>query len=232
MNTISAQIVERPDLHGEDEGVKRIVVIVGHPISGSLSHSLADRYVTTLRAEGPEALDVKVIDLAEQSVSPPLRPSREQLRARDSRDHLDAQVVEWIELVERADHLVWFFPQWWGTYPAVMKAFIDSVFLSGLAFTYDGRLPAGLWKGKTARVFATMDSPGWWNSLWYRNAMMASLNRAVLRYVGIVPQGFTIFKPVRSSTSEDRTHWLRVVARRATRDARSLADERGVSSGR
>ncbi len=197
----------------------RVVVIVGHPIPGSLSHALAERYVAEFQDESPGDVMLSVIDLAEARVPAHMHPTREQLQAKTGRDHLDPKVRVWLETMESADHLVWFFPQWWGTYPAVMKAFIDSVFLSGVAHAYDQKIPQGLWQGKTSRVFATMDSPTWWNSLWYRNAMLSSLNRAVLRYAGIKPRGSTVFTPVRSSTPEIRNRWLAVVARRARQDA-------------
>lgn len=223
MTTVSTQISEGQDLSGEGRRPMQIVVIIGHPIPGSLSHALAARYVAELHGESRADVMISVIDLAETRVPLHVYPAREQLRAKAGRDHLDPQVRTWLETVERADHLVWFFPQWWGTYPAVLKAFIDSVFLSGVAFVYDERLPKGLWGGKTSRAFATMDSPKWWNSMWYRNAMMSSLNRAVLRYVGVKPLPSSVFTPVRSSEPTVRTRWLLQVAATARSDVRLLA---------
>lgn len=44
-------------------------------------------------------------------------------------DLLDAQAkLKW------ADHVVWIYPVWWSSVPAIMKGFIDRILLPGFAF--------------------------------------------------------------------------------------------------
>lgn len=195
----------------------RILVVVGHPLTGSLTHALAAAYAQAARTAGAE---VRVHDLA---VTPfPHDPaSRADLRAPDGdTTHLDPAVAALVDDVRWAEHLVVLHPQWWGTYPAVLKAYLDRVMLSGVTFRYrSGSLPTRLMQGRTARTVMTMDSPGFWNRFAYRDAAGASLGRATLAYCGYRLTGRTTFAKVRFSSPEQRTRWLATTARLGTRDA-------------
>lgn len=197
-----------------------ILVIVGHPIAGSLNHALADSYATAARDAGAQ---VRTVDLA--TVRFPHDPaSRADLRAPDgSTAHLDPAVAELVEDVRWAHHVVVLHPQWWGTYPAALKAYLDRVMLSGVAFGYrSGHLPDRLMSGRTARTVMTMDSPRAWNLLAYRDAAGASLGRATLAFCGYRLAGRTTFAKVRFSTPDERARWIATTAELARRDVRRL----------
>ncbi len=199
---------------------RRILVVIGTPLPDTLNHSLAHAYIDAARADGAE---VRVVDLAHDPI--PAHPrTRAELRApRTDADHpLDPEVARYLDDVRWADHLVFFYPQWWGTYPAALKAFIDRVFLSGATFRYrEGRnsLSEQLLAGRTSRLVMTMDSPIWWNRLIYRGAAEASLTRATLRYCGVRTVGITRFTPIRFSDDAGRKGWLTRVAGLGRRDA-------------
>ncbi len=201
----------------------RLLVIVGTPLPDTLTHALAGSYVDAARAAGAE---VRVIDLAHDPI-PDHPRSRAQLRAprADRPDDLplDADVARYLDDVFWADHLVIFHPQWWGTTPAALKAFIDRVFLSGATFRYRERsaLSERLLAGRTARIVMTMDSPRFWNRLVYRGAAEASLTRATLGYCGVRTVGISRFTPVRFSDDTARRGWIDRVADRGRTDAAS-----------
>ena len=197
----------------------RILVVIGHPIARSLTHALASSYADSARAAGAE---VRVVDLAVDPV--PGHPSTAaQLRAprTDADLALDADVDAYAADVEWADHLAIFFPQWWGTYPAALKGWIDRVFLSGRAFRYrpKGRLWDRLLTGRTARLVMTMDSPRAWNAWVYRDAAVRSLKHATLEYCGITVRAVTRLSEVRYRDAGERERWLRMMASFATTDA-------------
>ncbi len=197
------------------DGARRILVVIGHPIAGSLNHALAAAYV----AEAERTGEVRVHDLA--AVRIPHTAPREQLRARDGdTTTLEPVVRGLIDDLVWAEHVVVFFPQWWGTYPAALKGYLDRVVLSGVAFRYRaGQIPRRLLTGRTARIVMTADGPAWWNRMRYRNAAETSLARATLEYCGIRVRGITRLMRVRFSTPEQRAGWLRDVARLGARDA-------------
>ncbi|MBA3022019.1 NAD(P)H-dependent oxidoreductase [Propionicimonas sp.] len=196
---------------------RRILVVVGHPIAGSLNHELARSYASAAEAAGGE---VRVRDLAEE---PPAYPvSREQLRAHVTElGHLEVGVAEDIADLRWAEHVVIFFPQWWGTYPAVLKNWIDRTFLSGVVFRYGAGLRwEKLLSGRTARLVMTHDSPGFYNLLAYHDAAIVSLRAATLGYCGIKTVGVTRFNPVRGSVATAREKWLSRVAGLGSADGR------------
>lgn len=197
----------------------RILVVIGTPLAGSLNHALARSYADAARAGGAE---VRVVDLARDDV--PRHPSlRDELRMprTDADMPLADDVAAYIDDVAWADHLAFFFPQWWGSYPAVLKAWIDRVFVSGFAFRYRER--GSLWDklltGRTARIVMTMDSPGIWNAWTYRDAAIRSLRSATLQYCGIRVRGVTRLAEVRHRTDAHRTRWIDGMASFGATDA-------------
>ncbi len=206
--------VAAPD--GPDSSRRRILVVIGHPIAGSLNHALASAYTDAVRVAGA---DVRTHDLA--AIRLPHPDSRDQLRAwHGDTSTLDPTVQTLIDDLLWSEHLVVFFPQWWGTYPAILKAYLDLVFLSGVAFRYKkGQIPHRMLTGRTARIVMTADGPGWWNSSRYRNAAETSLTRATFEYCGMRVRGITRFMKVRFSTPAQRAGWLRRAGALGTADA-------------
>jgi NAD(P)H dehydrogenase (quinone) len=150
--------------------MKTILIVLGHPGAESLCRTLAGDYRRGAEAGGArvETLDLGALDfqldLSGGLHDPnPLEP-----------DLLLAQ-----EAIARADHLVFVHPNWWGTFPARLTAFLDRTLLPGFAFQYraDSQYPVQLLKGKTSRLVVTMDGPGWW----YRWAMGRGGDRALIK---------------------------------------------------
>lgn len=197
----------------------RTLVVVGTPVPGSFTHALADAYTSGLRAAGES--DVVVRDLATTDF-PHDPPARTALRAPDgATDHLEPVVAALVDELLAAEHVVVLFPQWWGGQPAVLKAWLDRVVLSGVAFRSTGAgLPEKLLRGRTARVVMTMDSPRWWNRLVYRDSAVVQLTRATFWYTGVKVVGVDRLTVVKTSTPEHRAAWLARLEARGRRDAR------------
>jgi putative NADPH-quinone reductase len=112
-----------------------------------------------------------------------------------------------------ANHIVLVYPNWWGTYPALLKGFIDRIFLPNFAFKYlkNSPLPAKLLKGKTARILVTMDTPKWYYWLINRSPGHNSMKKGILEFSGISPVKITSFAIIKSSTELKRKKWLNEV---------------------
>ena len=211
---------------------RRLLVIVGTPLPDTLTHALAESYVSSARAAGAE---VRLIDLAHDPI-PDHPRTRDQLRAprvgRTDDLPLDPDVARYLDDLFWADHIAIFHPQWWGTVPAALKAFIDRVFLSNATFRYRERsaLSDRLLAGRTARIVMTMDSPRFWNRVVYRGAAEASLSRATLGYCGVRTVGIARFTPVRFSDGTARRGWIERVARHGNTDAASRRRARRPST--
>ena len=155
---------------------ERILIVLGHPLTQSFCGALAKAYAQGATRGGAK---VEILNLGELDFNPVLMGYGAQ---EDEPDLAHAR-----ELVLWAQHIVWVFPIWWGNMPALLKGFIDRLFLPRWAFLYeDGEtLPKGLLSGRTSTLITTMDSPTWWYKLWHRQAAHRAMARATLSFVGI-----------------------------------------------
>ncbi|MFN3445893.1 MAG: NAD(P)H-dependent oxidoreductase [Bacteroidia bacterium] len=112
--------------------------------------------------------------------------------------------------IKWADHLVWIYPVWWGSLPALLKGFIDRLFLPGFAFK---KRENSVWwdkllTGKTARVISTLDQPAWYYWLVYRQPSNNAMKKLTLEFCGISPVKVTNIGPIRLSKETYRKKWL------------------------
>ena len=172
--------------------MKRILVIQGHPRSESLCGSIAREYAAAAARGGAQ---VDLLDLPKLQFDPILREGYKAEQA------LEPDLVKAQQLIYGSDHLVFVFPSWWASMPALLKGFIDRVFLPGFAFKYrkNSPLPEKLLKGKTARIFITMDAPGWYYRWFNRAPGLRLLKFATLEFCGVKPVKYIIFGPVRGA---------------------------------
>jgi putative NADPH-quinone reductase len=68
-------------------------------------------------------------------------------------------------------------------------------------------MPEKLWAGKSARVIVTMGMPGLLYRLFYRAHSLKSLERNILKFVGIAPVASMVLGMVEASP-EQRDKWL------------------------
>ena len=77
------------------------------------------------------------------------------------------------------------YPLWLGTMPAALKALLEQSLRPDFAMDYTGRWPAGRLKGRSARVVVTMGMPELAYRWWFGAHSLKSLERNVLKFVGI-----------------------------------------------
>ena len=180
---------------------KRVAIVDGHPDPdrARFIHALADAYAMGASAAGHEVRRVEVARL-----------DFPVLRTRADWEHQPppAALAKAAEAIAWADHLVLLYPLWLGDVPALFKAFLEQVARPGTAFRYRGKgMPEKLWAGKSARIVVTMGMPGMFYRVVYRAHSLRSLERNILKFVGIKPVHSTVIGMVEGS-AEQRTEWL------------------------
>lgn len=192
---------------------RRILVIVGHPDKepGRLCRALADAY-----AEGAEAAGhaVRRIDLA--TIDFPLLRTAEEFQHGTVPESLKPAV----DAIIWAEHLVFVFPLWLGTMPALLKGFLEQVMRPGTAFTYPegkGVFNKTLLDGRSARVVVTMAMPAFVYRLWFLGHGVSGMRRNILNFVGISPVRETLFGMVGGVSEKKREGWMEEMRRLGTR---------------
>jgi len=185
---------------------KNILIINGHPDPKSFNQGLANSYAKGAQAGGHQ---VTVLNLHELDFRLNLEFGYREKTALEP-DLLQAQ-----KLIQAADHLVWVYPVWWGSVPALLKGFLDRSFLPGFAFQ---KRENSLWwdkllKGKSARIISTLDQPTWYYRWFNGRPTYHAMKKMTMHFSGVKPVGNTAFGPVRGSTKEKREKWLGKVER-------------------
>lgn len=196
---------------------RQALMLFGHadlnPKTETLNRQLAERYRRGYEAAGGT---LTRIDLATLKFDPVLRTGFRELQA------LEPDLVSVKHAVEAADHVVWVFPTYWASPPALVRGLFDRLFLPDWAFRYESgnALPKGLMQGKSARVVLTMDSPWFWYTLVNHRPIHRSFGGASLKFCGFGPVNFSTVHGVRSLSPQARTQRCERLERVATADAR------------
>lgn len=187
---------------------KNITIILGHPDSSSFCNAIAEQYAASARSVGHT---VRLFKLGELVFDPVLRHGYQQRQA------LEHALVEIRDAISWAQHLVFVYPIWWGSMPAILKGMFDRIFLPGYAFKYreDSLWWDRLLVGRSAHAIVTMDTPPWYYRLIYTMPGHHQIKKTILKFCGIKPVQITSFGPIRNASETQRNIWLRKVERLA-----------------
>ncbi len=180
---------------------KNILIICGNPNPDSFSWALARQYEKAALKAGA---DVKAYNLIDIDFEYNLTPQNKYGK------NIEASLLTIQEDIKKADHLVFVYPNWWGTYPALFKAFIDRVFIKGFSYEYpdNQRFQTPLLTGKTARLIVTMDTPKWYYRWIYKQPGHYAMKKGTLEFCGIKPVKITSFSPIKNTTAAQRQKYL------------------------
>ena len=184
--------------------MKQVLIINGHPDKESFNYALSEAY---LKGVSKTNAIISKINIAELEFNPNLQFGYRK------RMELEPDLVLAIEKIKKADHIVWVFPMWWYGYPALMKGFIDRIFLPSITYLpIAGKaLPEKLLKGKSARLIITADTPKWYDFLVMKSPAINQFKNGTLKFCGINPVKTTYIASIKNSTSAFRAKWLNKV---------------------
>ena len=114
----------------------RALVLYAHPCDDSFAATLHRTVVGTLSERGWEVDDC---DLYKEGFEPVLTTA-ERRGYHDEPENIEP-VKDYVERLRKADALILCFPVWNFGYPAILKGFLDRVFLPGVSFKLvDGKV--------------------------------------------------------------------------------------------
>ncbi len=186
----------------------RISVILAHPDSQSFNHAISQAVTEALTLHGHQVI---LHDLYAEKFDPVL-PMEEIPKAAKLSQEIDLHCRE----ISLADGIVIIHPNWWGQPPAILKGWIDRIVRPGIAYAFmegdqgEG-IPIGLWKGKTALVFNTSNTPAEREAKVFGDPLETLWKNCIFGLCGIEDVYREMFSMVVTSTLEQRQAWLRQV---------------------
>lgn len=137
----------------------RVQVIHCHPLVESYNHALFAIIVATLAKNGHEAI---ATDLYREHFDPTM--IGEERASYYAQHYAGTAVSVYAEKLRQVDAVIFCFPQWWFSLPAMLKGYFDRVWAPGVAFTHDltgGRIKPLLTNIRWFGVVTSYGSP-WW----------------------------------------------------------------------
>lgn len=199
-----------------------VLIVYAHPEPQSMNRAMFNAAVSALEAAGHQ---VRTSDLYGMQFNPVsdrynfttvhnrifFKQQLEEMHATEKggfAPHIDAeqQKVEWCDL------MIWQFPLWWFSVPAILKGWVDRVFAMGRTYGGGRFYEQGVFKGKKAMLSLTTGGgpedyrKGGFNG--DLTGMLRPLHRGVLQFTGFtVLQPHVVYSAARK-THEERTQEL------------------------
>lgn len=146
-----------------------VLIVYAHPEPRSFSAAMKDLAVEVLQAAGHQ---VQVSDLYALNFLPSGGPAdftlledpsffhyqREQIHATAS-NLFTAELKAEMDKLQWAGLVIFHFPLWWFSLPAILKGWVDRVFAMGFAYGAGQRHETGVFRGKRAMLAFTTGGP-------------------------------------------------------------------------
>ncbi|HET6516165.1 MAG TPA: NAD(P)H-dependent oxidoreductase [Thermodesulfovibrionales bacterium] len=181
----------------------KYLIIYAHPDTASFNHAIMETISDEL---GKGKRDFEVRDLYGMKFNPIL--SRDDLTAIQN-GAVPQDIKREQDHIRSADTLLFVFPIWWSSMPAMLKGYIDRVFSLKFAYdiTTDGVI--GLLKGKKAFIVSTTGaSREDYDRMGAFEMMNMSMDTAIFRFSGMEVIGHKYFSSVPYVSEEDRKQML------------------------
>ena len=138
-----------------------ILVIYSHPVPESFNAAIRD---TTVEALGKAGHTVRLLDLHAEGFDPVM--GCDERRAYHTRHENEARVADHLALLREAEGLIFVYPTWWYGLPAMLKGWLDRVWVPHATFTMpeDGQPIRPLMTHiRFLGVITTCGAPWWWS---------------------------------------------------------------------
>ncbi|MFH0857868.1 MAG: NAD(P)H-dependent oxidoreductase, partial [Candidatus Magasanikbacteria bacterium] len=129
---------------------------------------------------------------------------------------LEPDLVQAQQDITWAEHVVWVYPTWWASFPALLKGFFDRIILPGFAFHFHKENPFWdrLLKGRTSDIVVTMDGPKWLYYILFGAPGVKVVKRGILDFCGVKVKKVITIGDVKKLDEQKKKKWIGRVYRR------------------
>lgn len=178
-----------------------VLIILGHPNSSSFNHALAEACKTQISENGHTVIFHDLYKEQFNAILSSLNPSKDN----------DIELHSF-HLVN-CDGIIIIHPNWWGQPPAIVKGWLDRVFLPEVAYTLekdtDGKyISKGLLKAQVAIVLNTSNTPTELEEELFKDPLETIWKNRVFKFCGVSNFIRINFRVIKDSDFNQRTIWL------------------------
>lgn len=154
----------------------KILVVVAHPRTDSLTSNMTKRFTEGLTEAGHE---YEIADLYAEGFNPVLYSQDEPDWNNPNKAYSD-EVLREMDRIRASDALVFIFPIWWYSMPAIMKGYFDRVWNYGFAYG-----PAKLPVQKIRWIALVGETQAQFEKRGYHLMVQQHLNVGLAGYTGV-----------------------------------------------
>lgn len=192
------------------------LIVTAHPESTSLSNDIARQLAQTLDAGSKQ-----LANLATEGFDP--RFSNADRVTYKGEGEMPSDVAAEQKRLDWADHVVLVFPVYWWSMPALLKGWIDRVFVNGWAFDVDGEkgIRRNLERLTMHLVPVAGDDADVYERHGYASALRTQIEHGIIDFCGM-RHGVTTF--VHSSEQGETPHRAAAVSRAVDEVSRAITN--------
>ena len=180
-----------------------VTILFSHPWHGSFNKAILD----TITAKYDKInKPYRIIDLPKDKFDPNFTEAELAVYSRG--EALDPLVMEYQAQLKESDEVIFIFPIWWGTMPAILKGFFDKVLLVNFSHSYQNGWTPLLTNIKKATIVTTSESP----TENFRNSVEGNFIPSMLNSIGITNTTWLNSESTSHGTEEMRKAFLTKVA--------------------
>ncbi|HIJ60921.1 MAG TPA: NAD(P)H-dependent oxidoreductase [Nitrospirae bacterium] len=156
------------------------LIVFSHPNPKSFCGAIKEKVIETYKSLGDE---VVVRDLYEMNFDPVLKSKDfEGLQS----GNLPEDIKREQGYIKDADVITFIYPIWWTGLPAMVKGYIDRIFLHGFAYAIDENMNIQpLLKGKKAIIFNTSGAPKeYYDEIGMTRALEMTSDKGIFEFCG------------------------------------------------
>jgi len=186
----------------------KTVIVYAHPYNRSYNHAIFENITRALEENQEE---FEAIDLVADNFNPVM--TSEDLRGYNKGIANDELINEYQQKLNSADKLIFIFPIWWGGMPAIVKGFIDKVFLKDFAYKVESGKVIGLlsFLKKTFVITTSSKTSNVLKNSW-GDPIGTTLAKSTFDMVGIKNFRWINFDNISKSSEEERKTFLKEVS--------------------
>ncbi|MBT7903655.1 NAD(P)H-dependent oxidoreductase [Candidatus Woesearchaeota archaeon] len=164
----------------------KTLIIFAHPNTKGHSKTILTEIKKYFKSH---KLEYELLDLHKIKYDPVLH---EEEHYTAGNRNITKQNKEFQQKISDSNNLIFIYPIWWGTMPAILKGFFDKILTPRFAYEYKNKIPTGLLKGKQATIFMTTGAKRWMTRIFMGDRSKKHIESDILRFCGIKSKTYYI----------------------------------------